>query len=66
MSKALSQFTVSAQHDDSSLRDKLAMAEGTFQRASESLKSGTLTVEHRRYLNELFTAMVTTEVSMSW
>jgi hypothetical protein len=66
MSKMLSEFTVSAKHDENSLKDKFAMAEATFERASQSLKSGKLTVEHRRYLNELFTAMVSHEVTACW
>lgn len=66
MSMIPSNVTISANHDDDSLKEKYAMAEATFGRASESLNSGKLSVEHRRFLNALFTNMVASEKVMCW
>ncbi len=57
---------VSGRADIDALSEKMRLAEGTFDRARESLKLGELTVEHRRYLNQLLTSMIATESTMSW
>lgn len=59
-------LTVSPKKDDSSLDEKYAAAEATLERARQSLKSGKLTDEHRRYLNTLLTGIVVTEQVMCW
>jgi hypothetical protein len=55
-----------ANHDDKALQEKYTEAEETFKRARESIKAGNLSVEHRRYLNQLFTGMVATEKTACW
>lgn len=57
---------ISSRADEKALKQKLTMAEATFSRARESMKAGKLSVEHRRYLNQLFTSIVATEGLMSW
>jgi len=57
---------ISSRADEQVLKEKLTMAEATFSRARDSMKESKLSVEHRRYLNQLFTTIVATEGLMSW
>lgn len=55
-----------SERDDSALKEKFQLASETLDRARASLEQDELTVETRRYLNQLFTSIVTTEKVMSW
>ena len=57
---------VSGRAENDALEEKLRLAEMTFDRARDTLKKGDLSVEHRRYLNQLLTSMIATENTMSW
>jgi hypothetical protein len=59
-------FIVSPKADNQNLEKKFSEAEATFERARNSLESGELSIEHRRYLNSLLTGMVVTEQVMCW